>query len=231
MDGDITDTLQRRHLHADGDVAERRQPVEPHRKQQHQHQTEPEHRHGVEKQRDNGEQGIRPLAGTHARERAEHDAEKQRRQERGAGQQQRRRQPLGQKGPHRTLLAIGIAEIEGDDPLQIGRELHHIGLVEAVFLTQLRQQLFVRRPALPGDHLRRITRRGMHQHEIEGGDHQHHGDKLGHPCGNGQDGGKYAAPLCVECDHAHPSDTVPKVSCTPIAVVITFFSFLSVKFG
>jgi hypothetical protein len=71
----------------------------------------------------------------------------------------------------------------------------------------------------------------MHQHEVERRDDQHHRHELGEPAGDPENDRKAATAFRVQRDFAHPIDTVPKVSCTPIAVVITFFSFLSMKLG
>jgi hypothetical protein len=75
----------------------------------------------------------------------------------------------------------------------MGAELHQIRFVEPVFLAQIVEDLGIGPARLPRHYHGGIAGRCTDQHEVEGRDHQDHGDKPHHP-GNDQERDPRGAP-------------------------------------
>ncbi|MNV42990.1 hypothetical protein D3C71_1346930 [compost metagenome] len=181
MLGDIGQAGQARQVRAHTFITEGRQPFQVHREQQHQHQPHPEQRRGVGQHGQRGDDGVAPLPHPQRRLRAQADTRQQREREGRQGQQQGGRQVLQNQAGDRRLLAVGIAQVERRDVLQVLPQLHGNGLVQPEFLAQLGDELGIHRAGLTGQDFRRVARRGPYQEEIEERDHQQNQDALDHP--------------------------------------------------
>jgi hypothetical protein len=134
------------------------QPAEPEREDDLAHQGDPEQRHRIEEQRAGRDRGIRPFARAARGENAEDRCRARARRRRRRREQQRRRQALGDQLDHRAALAIGEAEIEGEDIGEVDPELLVERPVEAELLAKLAQEFGIRRTRLARHDGSRIAR-------------------------------------------------------------------------
>ena len=155
---------------AAGPGADRGQPVQLHREDDHQHHAEPVMRHRDAGDRDRGrdlvDPGIAEIAGDQPEEQSERKADHRRRDRQRDGVADR----AHHFGQHRAAGGDGIAEIAIDRPPQPEPELHRQRTVEAVGDAQLLRQFLRRIGRQHRD--QRIAGRDVDQQKA----HQRHAD-------------------------------------------------------
>ena len=157
--------------------------------QQHQQNTHPERWRADASDRDHRNQTIDQLALVECRSDAERHADANRNDQGDRRQFERRRQPLGNHGDDRLLVAQRGAEIELRDVEQELAELHVKRLVEA---PQRAEPLHILWAGVGGGQQRSsVTRRQMQQGKDAAGHQKQHGNGPGQPQ---KDGSQHSKP-------------------------------------
>ena len=149
-------------------IPARRQPVQTHRKHQHQQLPQPKTRDRVPGQGHRAQHPIHRRPPVPRSRHPQRNPTQRRHHQRTQCQQQRRRKPLQDHVEHRALEIDRRAEIQPHSMLDIGQQLHAQRLIQPILRPDLRQEL--RRRRVPRQQIRRVTRRRMDQPER----HHHH---------------------------------------------------------
>ena len=154
--------------------ARRRQPPEPQREQDHEHDAEPEDRHAGAEERRDGAAAIEERVRPHRRRDPESDPDHARQHEPARGQHERRLEPVEHFGEHRTLRPERASEIAAHDVREPSHVLDGQGLGEPELGAKPRE---VGLRGLRAEHdLGRVTRRQVQDHE----DHDRHAGQHRH---------------------------------------------------